>query len=152
MLSAKVPARRRLTPNHPLPGQRLPSVSMTDAPPPESQTMRVEPKEVVAGQSCEISFGSDVRRGGYFFLCFWNGESWEAPAYVLQSRGRQPAIQRVGELPFVIHQYALADSLPDPVRLPDDLEPGWWRLCSTDPRHDWGAQIIVRGPGRLTTA
>jgi len=93
----------------------------------------LNPKEVVAGQTCAISFGPGVRRDGYFFLRFWNGECWEAPAYDLQSRGREPEIQRVGAALFIMNQCALADSLPDPVRLPDALAFGWWRLCSTYP-------------------
>jgi len=105
--------------------------------------MRVEPEEAVAGQTCVIHFEPGVRRGGYFHLCFWNGESWEAPIYVLQSRGREPQIQKVGEQ-VLIHQYALSDSFPDPVMLPDDLRAGWWRLCPTDSRLDCGAQVLVR--------
>lgn len=44
----------------------------------------------------------------------------------------------------VIHQYALGDSFPDPVLLPDDLQAGWWRLCPTDLRLDRGAQVLAR--------
>ena len=110
---------------------------------PGESGISVAPRSAHPGQELALSFPPENQRGGYYYLSSWNGETWNEPLYQLESDGTRDTPGHVTVNPTVTRQsYGVEGPGPDHVVLPDDVVPGPWRLCMTDPPYAC-VQVIV---------
>ena len=122
------------------------AASGQNPPPPEkgAELMVLDPANPGAGSRFLVTFDEDNLRGGYFYLHRWDGEAWSEPIYLLQSDAgnRVATVTRMAE-GVGVDDYGIEGPGPDGLRAPDDLDDGYWRLCTANALDEACAQFTV---------
>lgn len=115
------------------------------SPPPDAQPvlMKVVPSEPAAGGSAELLFPESTPRGGYFVLERWEEDQWVLSHYLVSDGGdREALIYAPGEYEGG-DDYGVGGPGPDGVLLPDEMSPGFWRVCTENARPQMCAQFML---------
>jgi hypothetical protein len=84
------------------------------------------------GEAFSLRFPTEIPRGVMSTLARWDGAGWTDPIAQLHSSAAAYAEPQV-EAPGATFPSVQVDGPgPDPVVLPDDLEPGWYRICAAE--------------------
>jgi hypothetical protein len=109
--------------------------------------MFVEPEQVPPGEQVALTFPEQTLRGLAFVLQQQTGEGWQLRAYLTSARGGGPPEEPAWSPPDAppdVDDVGVADAGPDTVQIPDDAEPGDYRICTMNvPERMCGAIGIV---------
>lgn len=95
--------------------------------------MVVEPEQVSSGEQVALTFPEQTLRGLVFVLQQRTGDGWQLRAYLASAPGGGPP-EEPGwyppDAPPDVEDVGVADAGPDIVQIPDDAEPGDYRICT----------------------
>lgn len=119
------------------------------APPPETgDFMALDGPAPLPGEQFWVIFDESNRRGGAFVLQPWTGDTWAEPVYLLISdaNGSPPTATRITPTNYGWEDWGNGGRGPDGFLLPDDIEPGTWRLCTANAADEACMQLAVGDP------
>jgi hypothetical protein len=105
--------------------------------------MTLTPSDPQAGETFEASFDELNSRGGYFTLERWENERWSDPVFLLESDALvgSPEVRPAGRMEMM--DYGVEGVGPDGLVMPDQIEPGYWRLCTANAADHACVQLVV---------
>lgn len=107
------------------------------ADPPISQDPIVAtPSVAQPGELIELTFPTELQRGSPWFMSKWDGEDWTEPLYLVISssdgyNADGPTWSPRSE-EWAWHDIGLGGPGPDTVVVPDEADPGAYRLCTAN--------------------
>lgn len=126
----------------------LADVTHADPPEPEPQMrpelLVLEPQEAVPGQLVAMHFPEETPRGVAFQLDMLDSEGWVPVAWMTSDgNGGEPVTVPVSTEGYGVVDVGVAGPGPDHVRLPGDVPPGDYRICTANAGDEFCAPLEV---------
>ncbi len=116
----------------PTSAEDTPAETSATAPPPEAgSTMTLSPLDPSPGNEFSAFFAEDNVRSLGFLVHLWTGSEWGQPVYLLISdREFGESKWFPADNDIAINSISVEGVGPDGLRLPESMEPGYWRICT----------------------
>jgi hypothetical protein len=106
----------------------------------------VDPAEAVPGDVVGIGFPDEITRGILFVLERRTADGW-LPAFFLTSDGSNPGAELTWQPPggagLAVDDIGVGGPGPDHVLIPDEAQPGNYRICTANAAEDVCAPIEI---------
>jgi hypothetical protein len=110
--------------------------------------MVVEPAQVAPGERVALTFPEQTLRGLAFVLQQQAEDGWQLRAYLTSAPGEGPPGEPgwyPPDAPPDVEDVGIVDTGPDMIRIPDEAEPGDYRICTMNAPERMCSAISIIG-------